>query len=172
MLSNIHIRLINDSDSLEKLTELLHTGYKSLADQGFRSLATHQDEATTKKRIEGKECYLVLNGAQMIGTICYRPPHPAANESYGHPWYNQPFIASFGQFTVHPQFQNQGIGSRLIEFAERAAIRDKAIEISLDTPINNEQLRSYYAKRGYREVAQAQWKEVNYRSVLLSKKLV
>src|SRR5687768_17940550 len=108
----IEIRLINQHDSLNELTDLLHRGYKQLADQGFRYHASYQDVEVTKDRISNKRCYIGWLDNKMIATICYRPPRKPGDKDYGHAWYNRPSIAYFGQFTVEPQFQKQGIGSQ------------------------------------------------------------
>ena len=59
---------------------------------------------------------------------------------------------------------------RLIEHVERLALKDGANEITIDTA-EKSSLVEFYSRLGYRFVAYAQWKETNYRSVLMSKKL-
>jgi hypothetical protein len=44
-VEDVAIREIDDGDSFEELTELLHRAYAPLAAAGFRYLATHQDDA-------------------------------------------------------------------------------------------------------------------------------
>jgi predicted N-acetyltransferase YhbS len=167
LLSAIQIRLLEESDDLVELTKLLNHSYKKLADEGLRFLASHQDVEITKRRIEKGKCFVAVLNEKIIGTICYRSPSQAS----GHEWYNQPFVASCGQFAVDTELQKQGIGNKLIEFAEQLAIKDHATEIAIDTAEGADELRKYYEKRGYRFVAFAQWEVTNYRSVILSKKL-
>ncbi|CAN5242063.1 hypothetical protein BH09BAC5_BH09BAC5_02740 [soil metagenome] len=165
--SDITIRLLKDSDSLTELTFLLHKSYKALADQGFRFLATFQDEETTKLRIKNCECYIMLNGQKMIGTICYRSPIVKEEHEY----FNKPFVASFGQFAIDPEFQHLGLGSKLVEMAEKCALRDNAEEIALDTAEGATELISFYKNRGYTFHSYAKWAITNYRSVILRKKI-
>ena len=47
----ISYRQISEKDSLIELTKLLNKAYKSLADMGFRYVASYQDAEQTKKRI-------------------------------------------------------------------------------------------------------------------------
>ena len=47
--------------------------------------------------------------------------------------YHRRDVASFHQFAVEPQVQWLGIGTSLIEFAERRAAEMDAVEIALDT---------------------------------------
>jgi predicted N-acetyltransferase YhbS len=119
ILSTIIIRPLSRSDSLDELTELLHRSYKKLTDQGLCYLATHQKVKTTRKRIKKCRCYIALFEHKIVGTICYRPPKVKAHHEY----YNQPFVASFGQFAVDPEFQNIGLGIKLIDLVGKCAIR-------------------------------------------------
>jgi len=167
ILSKIIIRPLSRSDSLDELTSLLHRSYKKLADKGWCYLATHQKVKTTKKRVRKSRCYVAIFEGKIIGTICYRSPKVKAEHDY----YKQPFVASFGQFAVDPEFQKIGLGSRLIDLVEKFAIRDKAKEIGIDTAEEAIELIEYYKKRGYKFVTYAQWHMTNYRSVIMSKDL-
>lgn len=167
-LSDIEIRRFKSDDDIEKLTQLLNTCYKKLLDQGFRYLASHQDSSVTRSRIEKGNCFLAFHQSELIGTICYYAPHQAG----GHEWYDKPFIASYGQFAVKPEFQRFGIGKKLIDFVENEARKDKAEEVAIDTAEGAAELIRYYSAKGYRLVAYAQWNETNYRSVILSKALI
>jgi GNAT superfamily N-acetyltransferase len=167
LLSKIIIRPLNSSDSLDELTDLLHRSYKKLADQGFRFHATHQDATVTKKRVDNSECYIATVDNRIIGTICYRSP---ANKMQ-HEYYDQPSVAAFGQYAVDPEYQNSGLGSKLLDVAEKCAIRDQAKEIAFDTAEGAADLINYYKKRGYQFVQYTQWTVTNYRSVIMSKKL-
>lgn len=167
LLSKIIIRPINQSDNLDELTSLLHKSYKKLADLGFRFHASHQDTNTTKQRVDNAECYVATLNNKLIGTISYRAPTTKLNHEY----YDQPFIASYGQFAVDPEYQKIGLGSKLIDLVEQCAIRDNAKEISIDTAEGAIELIEYYKKRKYSFVKYIQWDVTNYRSVILSKKL-
>ncbi len=167
LFSKIIIRHVNELDNMEELTMLLHKSYKKLADQGFRFHASHQDIQTTIHRIKNAECYVAILDGKLIGTIAYRSPEIKMN----HVYYDQPFIASYGQFAVDPEYQNIGLGGKLIDLVEQCAIRDNAKEISIDTAEGATNLIDYYKKRGYVFVIYTQWEVTNYRSVILSKKL-
>jgi GNAT superfamily N-acetyltransferase len=161
------LRPLDDSDSIEELTALLHRAYSRLADMGFRYLATHQDNPTTRERIEDGECCLAVLDEEIVGTLTF---YSAANTG-GCPWYERLDVSSFGQFAVEPEFQCRGIGSSLIEFAERRAAETGANEIALDTAEGATHLIDYYRRKGYRIVGSADWEETNYTSVIMSKNL-
>jgi GNAT superfamily N-acetyltransferase len=166
-MESILIRKFTVDDNIHELTELLHRGYKQLADMDLRFVATDQTSEITKKRIRKAECYIAVSDNKMIATIAYYPP----DKTGGCDWYEKPEVAKFGQFCVEPEFQKQGIGTTLINLAEKLAIRDGAKEIALDTAEPATKLIEYYRKKGYEFVQYTQWGTTNYRSVVLSKKI-
>ena len=165
MNNEIEIRPLAVKDSLEELTTLLHRAYKKQADKGFIMLASHQDVEMTKHRLKGAECYIAVHNGKLVATVCYYR-HNNSTDGF---WYDQPFVATYGQFGVDPEYQNCGLGTKLIDLMESLAKRDGATEVSIDTAENNINLINYYKKRGYREVGHVKWPLVNYRSVILSK---
>ena len=68
------IRLLNESDSLEELTELLHRAYRVLADLNLRYMATHQDVSVTRDRIKNGRCFVAELNGRVVGTITYYEP--------------------------------------------------------------------------------------------------
>jgi GNAT superfamily N-acetyltransferase len=167
-LGSASIRLLEAADSLDELTELLHRAYAPLAAKGFRYTATYQDVDTTRRRAGKGECYLLTEGSRIIGTITLVPP----TTSYGDcEWYERSDVAVLTQFAVSPEYQRRGLGSELMRFGETRAAELGALEVAVDTAEGAQHLIEFYQKRGYREVGHAQWKQTNYRSVLLSKRL-
>jgi GNAT superfamily N-acetyltransferase len=65
----------------------------------------------------------------------------------------------------------QDIGSRLIAHVEQRAAEKGIAELAVDTAEPATHLRRFYAARGYRFVEHAQWTCVNYRSVVMSKRI-
>ena len=56
--------------------------------------------------------------------------------------------------------------------AETCAERDGAAELALDTAEPARHLIDWYTRLGYRFIEYAQWDVTNYRSVVMSKRLV
>jgi GNAT superfamily N-acetyltransferase len=160
-------KFVKSKDSVNELTELLHIAYKRFADMGLRFVATHQSEDYTEKYLENGECFVLTEGDKLIGTIFY----------YTKNWDDIPDIMKrddavlFGKFAVLPEYQNKGLGSRLMDFIEAHAAINGKNEIVLDTSDKAQHLIDYYRKRGYEFVQYWQWPDVNYRSVVMSKKL-
>lgn len=161
----MEIRLLNDSDSLEELTDLVHRAYRQLADLGFRYWGVHQTVEDTKKRIASRQCYVVVLEGKLIGTILLTPP----DQQNGHPWYDRPDVATFHQFAVEPDHQKKGIGSKLLDTIEKQALRLGVKELACDTAEGATHLIQLYQKRGFRPVDTADWNITNYKSIILSK---
>ena len=156
----------NDS-LIPQLTEILHSSYRPLAEQGMRYLASHQAPETTLRRLSDGESYLAFLGDELVGTISLRPPRSESRCG----WYRSPGVFSFGQFALAPSSQNKGLGSRLLDFVESRAKALGAVELALDTAEQADKLIAMYAKRNYRFIEYVRWDETNYRSVIMSKAL-
>jgi len=168
VLEDITIRPLNERDSLDELTDLLHRAYRPLAEAGLRYLATHQDVEMTRRRIAKGECYVGALADRLVATITFVPARSAG----GAPWYDRPDVASFTQFCVEPDLTRRGIGSMLLDLVEERARATGAAEIACDTAEPATHLIELYERRGYRSVAQTDWRPVtNYTSVILSKVL-
>jgi GNAT superfamily N-acetyltransferase len=163
----ITIRPLAPEDSISVLTALLHRAYAPLAAQGLRYLATHQSDDVTRDRVALGQCFVVLAGDALVGTILFRP----AVNTKGSPWYNRPDVASIGQFAVEPSLQSRGLGLRLVTTAEQHARAKGVAELALDTAEPATHLIDWYTRLGYRFIEHAQWGHTNYRSVILSKTL-
>ena len=164
----IRYRLILATDDLEDITELLHEAYAPLAEAGMRFVASHQDAATTRKRVSSGVTVVALDRDCVVGIVTVRDPGAKS----GSPHYQRPDVASFGQLAVRPSHQGRGIGARLLELIEDVAREQGAAELALDTSEHAARLISMYEAKGYRFVEHARWDVVNYRSVVLSKTLV
>lgn len=162
----------SDSDSIEELTSLLHDSYKKLADMGLKFVATYQTAEYTKYFIKNGECFISKNGDnKIISTVMYYNS-TFHEEEIDPAWYKNEFVAYFGKFAVHPDYQCQGIGGIMMDFVENYAKSKGKTELALDTSEQALHLIKYYEKRGYRFIQHHQWSVTNYRSVIMSKKLI
>ncbi|HEY4328129.1 MAG TPA: GNAT family N-acetyltransferase [Phycisphaerae bacterium] len=165
------IRPLAPADSVAELTALLHQAYGELASKGMRFLASHQNEAKTRERIGGGECYVAIQQGQIVGTILWRPPRLPGIGSAAKSWYDRAGVASFHQFAVHPAFQKRGVGGRLLALVEARTAETGCRELALDTAEPAASLIGFYSRRGYRFIEFVQWSVTNYRSVILSKSI-
>lgn len=166
--SPLLVRPVQDGDSMEELTLLLHRAYKRLADDGFRFFATHQSVQDTADRIRDARCWIGIHDNRPVATLSlYDSDHGSGTCA----WYAKEGVWHFGQFAVDPALQGQGVGALLLSAAERAARSYGARELALDTAEGARHLIDFYGRRGYRFVQYVQWSVTNYRSVVLSREL-
>lgn len=167
MSSSTVIRPLEPSDSLEELTKLLHRAYAPLGKLGLNYTAVDQSEATTARRIAKGQCFVAVESSGLVGTIVVDPTLPQSPCEY----FARAGVASAHQFAVAPEWQGQGLGSRLLRRAEAWAKERGFVEIAVDTAEPAEHLISYYVRCGYRRVGWVQWEGKRYRSVVMSKDL-
>lgn len=155
-------------DSVPEITSLLHRAYAPLAAAGLHFLAASQSDDTTRKRMNEGEPLIGLLGDRIVATATwYRPGRTGG----GTPWYERADVAKFGQFAVEPSLQGGGHGRAMEKYIAAAAVRAGANELSLDTSEQAEGLLSMYRAWGYRFIEYCRWKQVNYRSMVMSRTL-
>lgn len=165
----VDIRPLASSDSFAEMTTLLHAAYAPLAAAGMRFWATHQDEATTRERALEGECWVAVETAtgRLVGTITLRRP----GASKGCEWFERADVAVCGQFGVAPELKGRGLGAALMRVVVDRARELGATELAGDTAETAHHLLAMYERWGFRRVGHVRWDGVNYRSVLLSKRL-
>ncbi len=162
-----NFRLINQADSIEKINQILRSAYSSLAANGMKYAASHEDVEATRKNIGKGECHLVISNSEIIGCATIRRP----GAELGPAWYANPGVITFGRFAINPIHQGQGIGSKFLDYIESRAKELGAKELALDTSEKADHLIKMYEKRNYRFIEYHQWDITNYRSVVMSKSL-
>ncbi len=167
MPAPVVIRPCQPTDDVSALTELLHQAYGQLARAGFRYLATHQDEAMTRQRLESGHPFVAVLDGLVVGTVTLYPPQPDSPCEL----YRQSGVYCFGQFGVRPDLQRGGIGRRLVDHLEAAARGLGATQLALDTAEGATHLVQWYERLGFQFAQYVQWDVTNYRSVVMSKPL-
>ncbi|UTH73888.1 hypothetical protein [Chromobacterium sp. IIBBL 290-4] len=70
----LRIRPLEESDSLQTLTALLHRAYAQLGAMGLPYTAVNQSVETTRRRTAGGHCLLAWIDQELVGTITVHPP--------------------------------------------------------------------------------------------------
>ena len=83
-------------DDIDLITRMLHEAYAPLAARGMRFLASHQDSATTRKRMDRGDTILALDGETIVGAITLED----VEHTRGSAFYDRLDVAGFGQFAV------------------------------------------------------------------------
>jgi GNAT superfamily N-acetyltransferase len=151
-----------------EVTKLLHAAYAPLRAENLHYLASHQGEEKTLERLTEGQGWLIYYEQQLAGTVSL---YEGAKKKIACNYYRRPGIWLFGQFAVRPQLQSKGLGSQVMDFLEGEAAGRGALELALDTSEHAHRLIAMYVRRGYEVVDATQWPDVNYRSVILAKKL-
>ncbi len=167
MSESLTIRPVEVYDDISAVTALLNEAYKLLADAGMMYVASWQDDAITRRRMNRGTGYVTFDGETLVGTITLTN----IAGTNGCPWYDRDDVCSFGQFAVVPARQGEGIGTRMLLHVEEEARKLGAKYIALDTAETAVELIAYYRNLGYELVETTQWDETNYRSVIMSKRL-
>ena len=168
------IRPLAPSDSLEQLTLLLHAAYASLAAQGWNFSAVDQSVELTRQRVEAGQAFVAEREGRLVGTVTITPPKPADGAYLGDPvpeCFTRPGHAVLAQLAVHPDARGQGLAERLMDCAENWARVQGYSHVALDTAQPAVALQQRYARRGYAQVGEVQWRGKTYRSVLMLKAL-
>lgn len=160
------IRPLEDADSRDEITALLHRAYAPLREQGFHFVATDQSVETTIERLSRGHALVAVAEGEIVGTISFHPAREGLCLTY-----DLPGTWSFGQFAVAPELQGQGLGQALIAMAERGAATGGADCMACDTAEGATHLIAFYERLGYRLVDRIDWPTTNYLSEVLAKGL-
>ena len=117
MDSNLTIKLIEPSDSIQELTDLLHRAYAALGAMGLNYTAVDQSPEVTAKRVASGACFIARLAGEIVGTVVVTAPDSNSPCEY----FRNPRVAAAHQFAVSPDHQNLGIGASLIDQAQRWA---------------------------------------------------
>ncbi|MFD4654401.1 GNAT family N-acetyltransferase [Kitasatospora sp. NPDC058444] len=151
---------------MEALTRLLHRAYADHAAAGRVFFASYQSVEDTGSRLRRGECWLALQGADVVGTVTVAAPY-AALDGYPAPV----GAGSFWQLAVDPAYQGAGLGRRLLTLAEERIVALGSTVAVIDTSADAVELVGWYRRRGYARVGTWRWDVTNYESVVLLKDL-
>ncbi len=160
------VRLFTQGDSVADLTRLLHRAYSGHAAEGRVFFASYQSVQDTAHRLGRGECWVALQGSELVGTVTVAAPY-AAPEGY-------PAGAgsgSFWQLAVDPSHRGTGLGQRLLVLAEERIAALGFSQVVIDTSAEAVDLVGWYRRRGYVPVGSWRWRVTNYDSVVLLKEL-
>lgn len=146
-------------EDVPQIRRLVNAAYKELSDMGLNYTGTYQDEAQTANRMKSGVTILAWDGPDLIGTVQVREYNCT----------NAKRAAYVSQFAVRPDRKRQGLGSRLMDFVEDLAKREKFQCLQLDTAKPATHLVSFYERRGYRIISQTRYEGKTYESWIFEK---
>jgi len=152
------------------LAAMLHRAYAEQVRMGLQPLAGRQDAETTARRCRSGEAWLATIDGRIdpVGMILLHEVEDAAFP----PWFLRSEVAHFSLLAVDPLVQHAGIGARLVAHAEQRCAANGHEELALSMAEPDTRLLGWYVRRGYRVVDHWQWPYTNYRSLIMSRRLV
>ena len=163
-MSHISVREFSVDDSVEDLTALLHLAYAEWIAQAQKFTAIDQSAAQTRTRIAKATVLLAIQHDEWIGAVTLQQGGPALEA----PYFQNPEVAIFTQFGVHPAQKGKGVGKLLFEEARKWALSKGAQELVCDTSENATHLLLMYQAWGMKIVDRIDWPTTNYQSLILS----
>jgi ribosomal protein S18 acetylase RimI-like enzyme len=155
-----------ETDSIDTLTTLLHTAYAEHLKAGRTFFASYQTRDDTLYRLSKGECWLAVDGDELVGTVTvvapydFPPGYPAEDKA-----------GTFYQLAVLPQYQRKGLGESLLRLAEERIVSNGCETVTIDTSELATELIAWYKKRGYAYAGAWNWSVTNYPSTVLTKRL-
>ncbi|MEU6895802.1 GNAT family N-acetyltransferase [Streptomyces sp. NPDC046557] len=162
----VAVRPFAEGDSVADLTRLLHRAYSDHAAEGRVFFASYQSVQDTAYRLGRGECWVALQGDELVGTVTVAAPY-VAPEGYPAPT----GAGSFWQLAVDPSQRGTGLGQRLLLLAEARVAEHGAEQVVIDTSSQAADLVGWYRRWGYVPVGTWRWDVTNYDSVVLVKDL-
>ena len=102
------------------------------------------------KDVHGKSLYIMQNQKSCLGIISFDEKQEPEYEKVK--WLSSdPRILVVHRLAVCPKCQRQGIGRKLMDFAEKFAIENEYVSIRLDAYSGNMRAIEFYEQRGYQK---------------------
>ena len=166
-MKNFAIRRFNSTDSIEEVTEMLHRAFAPMAMLGANCQCVDQSPSTTRERMARGDCLVAVADRRIVGTLTLETCDPSSSVAH----YRKPGVASLHQFAVDPAYQGAGVGRSMLKVATMWAHMRQFGELALDTPALALDVRSYYARQGFRWVAGVRVAGRSHDSVVMSKSI-
>jgi ribosomal protein S18 acetylase RimI-like enzyme/predicted nucleotidyltransferase len=161
-LGFLKLRGVKSSD-VPQLQGLLSQAYRRLRDMGLNYNATFADEQLTHDGLyDGGAVLVVEKQNEIIGTLKLKNAG-GVHDKKG---------LYLSRFAVSPKLQKYGIGTHLLNLAERIARREKYQYLQLDTAQSAEHLLKYYQGKGFQITNPIYYEGKTYTSWVLQKDLV
>ncbi len=146
---------------------MLHRAFAPMAALGARCQCVDQSPSTTRERMARGDCLVAVADRRIVGTLTLETSDPSSAIAH----YRKPGVASLHQFAVDPAYQGSGVGRSMLKVATMWAHMRQFDELALDTPALALDVRSYYARQGFRLVAGMRMAGRSYDSVIMSKSI-
>ncbi|WP_146552477.1 GNAT family N-acetyltransferase [Rummeliibacillus sp. SL167] len=125
------------------LLDILLKAYEQDKKLGINFDATHATLPMVEQHLKRNICYFLQIDGQPVATISLRMPwgpNPGPEK-----------VPHIGWFATHPDYEKQGLGTRLLSWVENTILKDqmKVPYVTLGTADTHPWLVSMYQRKGY-----------------------
>lgn len=161
-LGKLQFRTVQMAD-VPQLRKLLNSSYKRLLDMGLNYNATFQDDELTERGLMDPNgmVLVVERDSELIATMKLSNFNQVDSRK----------CLYVGRFAVRPDLQKSGLGTLLLQLAEKIAIRNGYVCMQLDTAQPATHLISYYQSQGFNIISSIYYEGKTYVSWVLEKRL-
>jgi ribosomal protein S18 acetylase RimI-like enzyme len=145
---------IATEDDIQNIINIIELCIKDLENQGIYQWNDYYPTlGHINESIQDKSLYTIKENKNCLGVIAITENQPQEYKKMN--WLDKTGkILVITKLVVNPVWQNQGIGRKLMDFAENEAIEKKYTSIRLDAYSGNPRAINLYEKRGYRKVGE------------------
>lgn len=151
-----NIRQANREDA-DALAAVYHNAYQENRELGFPAKAESVATETVGAWIERDEVYVAENDDKIIGGVRLSKTDPGR--------------LKLSRLAVDEEWKGNGIGSRLVEYAEQEAHAQSQTTIWLTTPEEHPYLPEFYRSRGYEKIGDYPLEYRDYDEIILEKQV-
>jgi ribosomal protein S18 acetylase RimI-like enzyme len=165
-LGRLSVRNVDLKD-VPELRTLLNRAYAPLLLKGLNYTATFQDDDLTRDSLfDGGFVLVVEKNSALIATVKLRRTHRRSRQKDG-----AEECLYLSRFAVLPEFQKYGLGSELLELAEKIGRRLGFRYLQLDTAQSADHLIQFYESKSFRIVRPIYHEGKTYTSWVFEKDL-
>jgi N-acetylglutamate synthase-like GNAT family acetyltransferase len=153
---DVNIRQAKGEDA-EALAAVYHSAYQENRKLDFPAKAESVAPDTVEAWIEVDDVYVAEKDSKIIGGV-------RLNET-------DPERIKLSRLAVDEEWKGNGIGSRLVEYAEQAAHTEDETTVWLTTPEEHPYLPEFYRSRGYEKTGEYPLEYRDYDEIILEKQV-
>lgn len=144
----LNIQLAQASQTQE-IFDLLQSCAADMREQGiFQWNENYPLVSHVEKDISNKSMYCLMEDERVAGIVVIDENQSIEYKTVAWQYHSTPILVVH-RFAVHPHFQKQGIGKKLMDFALNFALENDYQSIRLDAYSENERTQRFYQNRGY-----------------------
>lgn len=136
---------INDFDEIHSIFEEVHNLHQQNRPDLFETKSHFTKEEFQNILNDSNQIFLIIKNKHIEGFIHATINNKSSNNTIH---YKNLFISSFG---IKKEYQNTGLGSKLIQELKKIAINQKCDNIILNVWSFNDRAIAFYLKHGFKE---------------------